>query len=76
MMGLKDRIDHRPGGLNRVFTREECSVTQHGVAQKSLVGRFLSRLFFDQVEFSLVPDKFLTGALDASGYRNGGTGES
>ena len=49
MVGLKDRIDHRPSGLNRVFTREECSIAGHGVAQEPFVGRFLSRLFFEKV---------------------------
>ena len=73
MMGLKNRIDHRPGGLNRVFTGEKRSIAGHGITQKPLVGCFLSRLFFDQVEFSLVPDEFLAGALDASGDSNGGT---
>jgi len=72
-MGLKNRIDHRPGGLNRVFTGEKRSIAGHGITQKPLVGCFLSRLFFDQVEFSLVPDEFLAGALDASGDSNGGT---
>ena len=30
---LKDWIDHRPGGLDRVFTGEERSIADHGVAQ-------------------------------------------
>ena len=76
MVGLEDRLDHRPGGLNRVLTGEERSVAGHGVAQEPLVGRFLSRLFFDQVEFSLVADELLPCALDASGEGDGGTGES
>ena len=58
-VGLKDWLDHRPGGLDRVFTGEERAVAGHGVAQEPLVGRFLSRLFFDQVEFSLVADELL-----------------
>ena len=56
---LKDWIDHRPGGLDRVLTGEERSIAGHGVAQKPLVGRFLSRLFFEQVELSLLPDELL-----------------
>ena len=55
----KDRLDHRPGGLNRVFTGEERAVASHGVGQEPLVGRFLARLFFEQVEFSLVADEVL-----------------
>src|SRR5579872_5816171 len=69
---LKDWIDHRPSGLNRVFTGEERSVTSHGVAQEPLVGGFLSRLFFGQVKFSLVTDELLPCALDASGEGHGG----
>ena len=59
MVRLKDWIDHRPSGLDRVLTGEERSIADHGVAQKPLVGRFLSRLFFEQVELSLLPDEFL-----------------
>jgi hypothetical protein len=29
----EDGIDHRPGGLDRVFPGEECAVTGHGVAE-------------------------------------------
>jgi len=46
-MGLKHWIDHRPCGLNRVLTGKERSIAGHGVAQKPLVRRFLSRLFFE-----------------------------
>jgi hypothetical protein len=48
MVILEDRIDHGPGGFNCVFAREERAVAGHGVAQKPLVGRFLSRLFLDR----------------------------
>ena len=68
---FKDRLDHRPGGLDRVLAGEERSIAGHGVAQKPLVGRFLSRLFFEQVELSLVPDKLLPGELDARGEGDG-----
>ena len=74
MVGLKDWLDHRPGGLNRVLTGEERAVAGHGVAQEPLVGRFRSRLFFKQIEFALVADELLPGALDASGEGDGGTG--
>jgi hypothetical protein len=67
VVGLKDWIDDRLGGLNCVLTGEERSIAGHGVAQKPLVGRFLSRPFFEQVEFSLLPDELLPGKLDASG---------
>ena len=74
MVGLKDWIDHRPGGLNCVLTGEERSIAGHGVAQKPLVGRFLSRLFFRQVELSLLPDELLPCELDASGEGDGRAG--
>ena len=32
VMGIEDRVDHRPGGLNRVLAGEERSVACHGVA--------------------------------------------
>ena len=72
MVVLQDRVDHRPGGLNRVLTGEERAVAGHGVAQKPLVGRFLSRLFINQVELALVADELLACALDASGEGDGG----
>ena len=74
MMVLKDWIDHRPGGLNRVLTGEKRAVAGHGVAQEPLVGRFLARLFIEQVKLALVADELLAGALDASGQGNGGAG--
>ena len=74
VVGLKDWIDHRPGGLYRVFTGEERSIAGHGVAQKPLVGRFLCRPFFEQVELSLVPDELLPCDLDASGQGDGRAG--
>ena len=73
-MVRKDRLDHRPGGLNRVLTSEERAVASHGVAQQPLVGRFLSRLFFEQIKLSLVANELLPCALDASGEGDGGTG--
>src|SRR5450759_334800 len=54
---LKDWVDHRPGGLHRVLTSEECSIAAQGVAQEPLVGRFLSRPFLEKVELSLLPDE-------------------
>jgi hypothetical protein len=64
---LKDWVDHRPGSLHCVFAREESSIADHGVAQESLVRRFLSLLFFEKVQLSLVADVFLAGDFDASG---------
>src|SRR5664280_3803 len=63
---LKDWVNYRPGGFHRVLTSEECSIAAQGVAQEPLVGRFLPRLFLEQVEFSLLPDELLPGDLDAS----------
>jgi hypothetical protein len=72
-VGIKNWLDHRPRGLNCFLTSEERPVADHGVAQQPLVGRFLSRLLFDQVEFSLVADEFLPCVLDASRQGDGGT---
>jgi len=33
-MNLKNGIDHRPGGLNRILAAEERSVAGHGIAQQ------------------------------------------
>ena len=73
-MGFNDWVDHRPGSLNRVLTGEERPVADHGVAQKPLVGRILSRPFFEQVELSLVADELLPCELDASGEGDGRAG--
>jgi hypothetical protein len=67
MVVPEDWIDHRPGSLHRVLTREESSIADHGVAQESLVRRFLSLLFLEKVQLSLVADVFLAGDFDASG---------
>src|ERR1035441_5950631 len=67
MVRFKDWLDHRPGCLDRVLACEERPIASHGVAQKTLVGRFFSQLFFEQVELSLLPDEFLPCDLDASG---------
>ena len=69
---LKDRGDHRPGGLNRVLTGEKRAVAGHGVAQEPLVRRFLSRPFIDQLELALVTDELLSRALDARSEGDGG----
>jgi hypothetical protein len=74
MVGLKDWIDHRPSGFNRILTSEERHIADQGVAQKPLVGRFFSRPFFKQVELSLFPDELLPRELDASGERDGRAG--
>src|SRR6185312_1055298 len=63
---FQDRIDHLPRGLDRVLTGEERSIAVHGVAQKPLVGHFLSRLFFEQVELSLLTDELLPCDFNAS----------
>src|ERR1035437_10638520 len=59
LVGLQDWIDHRPGGLNRILTGKERSVADHGIAQKALIGRILSRLLVKQVKLSLVADELL-----------------
>jgi hypothetical protein len=46
VMGFEDWIDHRPSSFHRIFPCEERAVAGHGIAQKSLVGRFLSRPLF------------------------------
>jgi len=74
VVGPKNWIDHCPRGLNRAFTRKERSIADHGVAQKPLVGRFLSRLIFEEVELTLFPDEIFSCELDASGEGNGRTG--
>src|SRR5512143_3842817 len=72
--GLKDRLDHRPGGLNRVLSGEERSVARQGISQKPLVGRLLSRLLCNQVELLLGSEELLPCAFDASGQGDGGAG--
>lgn len=72
MVIFEDWIDYCPGGFERVFTREERSVTGHGVAQKPFVGRFFSRLFFGQVKLSLLADELFSWKLYASSERNCG----
>ena len=71
MVCFQDWIDHRPGGLDCVLAGEERAIARHGVAQKPLVGRFLSRLLFKQEEFSLLADEFFSGELYASGEGDG-----
>ena len=68
---LEDWTDHRPRGLDRVLTGEERSIAVHGVAQKPLVGHFLSRLFFEQVELPLLTDELLPCDFNASGEGEG-----
>ncbi len=74
MVRLEDWIDHRPRGLDRVLTGEERSIAVHRVAQKPLVGHFLSRLFFEQVELSLLTDELLPCDFNASGEGDGRVG--
>jgi hypothetical protein len=74
VMVLEDRIDHNPRGLNRIFSREERAVAGHGVAEKPLVGRFVSRPLFRQVEFSLLSNEILACDLHARGKSNGWIG--
>ena len=61
--GHENWLDNRPGGLNGVLAGEERTVAGHGVTQKPLVGRFLSRLFFNQVEFFLIANELRSGAV-------------
>jgi hypothetical protein len=51
-MDIKDRVDHRPGGLNRVLAGEERAIAGQGVTQQPFVGCFLPRLFFQQTQHS------------------------
>jgi len=71
---FEDRIDHRPGGLNRILAGKKRAIAGHGGTQQPLVGRFLSRLFIQQVELALVADELLASALDARGKGNSGVG--
>ena len=54
---LEDRIDHGPGGFDRVVARKERAVAGHRVAEKSLVRGFFSRMFLDQFQLALIADK-------------------
>jgi hypothetical protein len=47
MMCFQGRIDYRPSGLDCVLTGEERSIADHGVAEKPLVGSFLSWLVLE-----------------------------
>src|ERR1035438_10231561 len=67
MVRFKDWLDQRHGSLQSGLRCEERPKASHGVAQKTLVGRFFSQLFFEQVELSLLPDEFLPCALAPSG---------
>ena len=71
---FQDWIDYRPGRLDCVLAGEERSIARHGVAQESLVRRFLSLLFFEQEKFSLFSNEFFSRELDAGGEGDGGTG--
>ena len=73
-MGLEDRIDNYPRGLNRIFAREERTVAGHGVAKKPLVGGLVARPFFRQVKLLLLSDKLFARELDACGKGNGRVG--
>lgn len=41
-MSLKDRLNHRPGRLNRILTGKECPLSGHGVFKEPFVGCFLA----------------------------------
>ncbi len=73
MVALEDPVDHRPSSLHSVLAGEECSIADHGVAQKSLVRRLFSGPFINQVELSLLASKLLARALDTSGERDAAT---
>lgn len=72
MVVIKDWIDRGPGSLHGILTGEERAIAGHGVAQKPLVGRFFSRPFINQKEFTLVADELLSRALDAGSQGHGG----
>ena len=73
-MVRQNRIDHRPGRLDRVLAGEQRAVAGHGVAEQPFVGRPLVRLHVEQIQLALVADELLAGPLHPSGQRDGGTG--
>lgn len=74
MVRFQQWIDDCPYSLHRILAGEERAIADHGVTQKLLVGCSLSRLFFQQVELSLLADEFLSCKLDASGDGDGRVG--
>lgn len=73
-MGLKNVADRRPRGFDRVLSGEERPISDHGVAQQSLVRRFRPQKLLTQVELPLVADELLAGTLDAGGQGDRGVG--
>ena len=64
MVGLKDWIDHRPSGLNRVLTGKERSIAGTG---GGVLGFESNQLTYQPPCFS--PDELLPCEFDASGRR-------
>jgi hypothetical protein len=73
-VNLENRVDHRPGGLNRVLAGKERALARHGAAWEASAGGFLSPVLIDQIELSLVADELPPGALDAGGECDGRAG--
>src|SRR5512139_1350686 len=65
MMILEDRVERRPGGLDRVLAREERAAPGHRVFQQPLVRSLLARMILEQAEFPLLADELLADLLDA-----------
>ncbi len=51
-MVLEHLVNHFPCGFYRVFASKQPSVALHRIAQQALVGRFFSRLLFQQIKLS------------------------
>src|ERR1039457_1623897 len=56
-----------PQAASTASSRVKSAPSPAMASLKTLVGRFFSQLFFEQVELSLLPDEFLPCDLDASG---------
>src|ERR1700737_3574658 len=55
MVVRQDRVDDRPGRLDRVLPGEKPWVPGHGVPEEPLIGRVLARLVVEQIQLSLLP---------------------
>ena len=74
VMVFENRIDHRPGGVDRVLPGKQGSVSGHGSAQKPLVRTFLSLLVILEVKFPLISYELLSRGLDPGRKGNGRAG--
>jgi hypothetical protein len=74
MMVFEHLVDYRPCGFHCILPREERAITDHGVAQQSLVGSLRTYLFFAEEELALLPDELFAGRFDAGSQRERGVG--